>query len=112
MATFGGPQRGIEVRIMRLTLRRSAVLLLSLGCVLSATAAEATEKDVFTPAQRRLWSLQKVTHPAPPTVRAKDWVATPVDAVILSRLEAKGLKPSQQADKVTLLRRVSLDLIG
>ena len=97
---------------MRLTLRRSAVLMLSLGCALSVRAAESTEKDAFTPSQRRLWSLQKVAHPTPPAVKAKDWVATPVDAFILSKLESKGLKPSEQADKVTLLRRVTLDLVG
>src|SRR5262245_34568406 len=96
---------------MRLIVRSSAVLALSLGCVLLAGAAEL-EKDVFTAAQRRLWSLQKVVRPSVPVVKAKDWVRTPVDAFILSKLEEKGLSPSKQADRVTLLRRLSLDVIG
>jgi hypothetical protein len=39
-------------------------------------------------------------------------VRNPIDAFILSQLEAKGLRPSAPADRVTLLRRVTLDLVG
>jgi hypothetical protein len=47
-----------------------------------------------------------------PSVRAKDWARTPIDRFILARLEAEGLSPSREADPVTLLRRLSLDLVG
>ena len=40
------------------------------------------------------------------------WCRTPIDRFILARLEAEGLKPSPEADKVTLIRRLSLDVIG
>jgi hypothetical protein len=42
----------------------------------------------------------------------KHWARNPIDAFVLARLEAAGLTPSPQADRYTLLRRVSLDLIG
>jgi len=45
-------------------------------------------------------------------VKNKNWVRTPIDNFVLARLEKEGLKPSPEADKVTLLRRLSLDLIG
>src|SRR5207249_113533 len=49
--------------------------------------------------------------PLPP-VKDPAWAANPVDAFILARLEREGLRPSPRADRVTLLRRVTLDLTG
>jgi len=49
--------------------------------------------------------------PAPRT-RDSRWVRNPIDAFILSSLEAKNIQPSVEADKRMLLRRLSLDLIG
>jgi hypothetical protein len=47
-----------------------------------------------------------------PHVRQADWPRNAIDYFVLARLEAAGLKPSPQADKATLVRRVYLDLIG
>ena len=47
-----------------------------------------------------------------PKVRQVDWPANAIDYFVLSRLEEEGLEPSPQAEKVKLLRRLSLDLIG
>src|ERR1700724_1403014 len=47
-----------------------------------------------------------------PAVKNKNWVASPIDAFVLARLEARGLAPSAPADKRRLLRRVTADLIG
>ena len=52
----------------------------------------------------------KPTRPAVPAVEGP--VRNPIDAFVLARLAKEGLKPSQEADKVTLIRRVSLDLLG
>jgi hypothetical protein len=97
---------------MRVVNCGAAILAMSLGAVLAAPAAESSEKSEFTPAQRQLWSFQKVVRPADPPVKAREWVRTPVDAFVLNKLEAKGLKPSKAADRVTLIRRASLDLLG
>ncbi|HTG45394.1 MAG TPA: DUF1549 and DUF1553 domain-containing protein, partial [Verrucomicrobiae bacterium] len=47
----------------------------------------------------------------PPTKKS-DWIRTPIDGFVLARLEKEGLTPSPEADRVTLIRRLSLDLIG
>src|SRR5437868_5544961 len=65
----------------------------------------------FTEA-RKFWSFQPVADPPVPSVKRKDWVRSPVDAFILSKLESAGLEPAPPADKETLIRRVTYDLIG
>ncbi|MFN7948785.1 MAG: PSD1 and planctomycete cytochrome C domain-containing protein [Blastocatellia bacterium] len=50
--------------------------------------------------------------PALPEVRNKAWARNPIDRFILARLERENLAPSSEADRVTLLRRLSLDLTG
>ena len=61
---------------------------------------------------KELWSLRPVVDRAPPVVEHSDRVFSPVDAFILARLEARKLEPSPIADKRTLIRRASFDLIG
>jgi mono/diheme cytochrome c family protein len=58
------------------------------------------------------WSFQPVVRPEIPAVQNAGWVRNPIDAFVLARLEREGLAPSPEADKVTLIRRLSLDLIG
>ncbi len=58
------------------------------------------------------WSFLPPARPALPTVRDRSWPRNAVDYFILSRLEREGLKPSPEADRATLIRRVSLDLLG
>src|SRR6267143_1020931 len=58
------------------------------------------------------WAFDPPKRPAIPEVKDKTWPKNPVDYFTLARLEAQGLKPSEEADRATLLRRVSLDLAG
>jgi hypothetical protein len=58
------------------------------------------------------WSLLAPERPVPPTVQDAAWVKNPIDAFILAKLEAAGLKPAPEADRRTLARRLSLDLTG
>jgi hypothetical protein len=58
------------------------------------------------------WSFQKIQRTAAPAVRNRSWGRNPVDNFILARLEREGIAPSPEASKLTLLRRVSLDLTG
>src|SRR6218665_177451 len=47
-----------------------------------------------------------------PDVKEKSWIKNDIDRFVLARLEKEGLKPSPEADKETLIRRVSFDLTG
>ena len=58
------------------------------------------------------WSFVAPKRPPVPEVKNKAWVRNPIDNFVLARLDAEGLKPSEEADRATLLRRVSFDLTG
>jgi Protein of unknown function (DUF1553)/Protein of unknown function (DUF1549)/Planctomycete cytochrome C len=58
------------------------------------------------------WAFLRPERPALPAVRDRSWVRNEIDAFVLARLEQAGLKPSPEADRTTLIRRLSLDLIG
>ncbi len=58
------------------------------------------------------WAFKPVQRPAIPVVQGASWVRNPIDAFVLARLEKEALAPSPEADRTTLLRRLSLDLIG
>ena len=58
------------------------------------------------------WSFQPVRNPPEPPVRRPEWVRNPIDRFILARLEEQDLQPSPEAAPATLLRRLSLDLVG
>ena len=58
------------------------------------------------------WAFKAPVKPVPRAVKGQKWVRGDVDRFILSDLEKEGLKPSPETDRVTLLRRVYLDLIG
>ncbi|MBI1789134.1 MAG: DUF1549 domain-containing protein, partial [Acidobacteria bacterium] len=58
------------------------------------------------------WSFMTPQRPALPKVRVQEWVRNSIDAFILARLEAERMAPSPEADRRTLIRRLSFDLIG
>ena len=58
------------------------------------------------------WAFQKPALPPLPPVQKPDWAINPIDRFILARLEKESLAPSPEADRVTLIRRVTFDLTG
>ncbi len=58
------------------------------------------------------WSFSPPVRPAAPAVRNTSWVRNPIDNFVLARLERENLKPSPEADRARLFRRVSFDLTG
>jgi mono/diheme cytochrome c family protein len=70
----------------------------------------ADEKADVAPADH--WAFKAPERPRVPVVNNKAWIRNGIDAFILARLEKKGIGPSPAADKVTLVRRVYLDLLG
>lgn len=72
------------------------------------------EVEAFDLAARRAehWCWQPVVAQEPPAVRDAGWVRNDIDRFILAKLEEAGLTPSAEADRVTLIRRLTFDLIG
>jgi mono/diheme cytochrome c family protein len=58
------------------------------------------------------WAYVPPARPELPAVKQTQWVRNPIDRFILARLEREGMTPSPEADKTTLLRRLSYDLTG
>ena len=77
-----------------------------------ADAKTADHAAATLAAWRQHWAAQPIRPQTLPAVRNSAWVASPVDAFILARLEQNGLAPSPPADRRTLLRRATFDLIG
>lgn len=86
----------------------------------------AATKKSLTPEQKSLlkrwieqgaeyqphWSFLPPVRPQIPAVNNQSWVKNPIDAFVLAKLEAVGLRPAPEADRRTLARRLSLDLVG
>lgn len=62
--------------------------------------------------QAKHWSFVAPVRPTVPSVKRANWVRNPIDSFVLAEIEKKGLAPSPEADRQTLIRRVSLDLTG
>ena len=77
----------------------------------SATPADKSHPP-FTDTQRAFWAFQPVKPGEIPSVRATSWARSPIDRFLLAALENQGLAPAAAADRRTLLRRATLDLIG
>lgn len=58
------------------------------------------------------WAFQPMQRPTPPSVNDAAWPANEVDQFVLAKLEAEGMTPAPVADRLTLIRRASFDLIG
>ncbi len=58
------------------------------------------------------WAFQPLSRPDLPAVRQASWPRNAIDWFLLARLETEGIDPSPEADRATLIRRLSLDLLG
>ena len=77
----------------------------------TVVATRAAEAFDYGPG-REHWAFRRVEDPALPEVENEAWVSRDLDRFILSRLEERGLAPVAPADRRTLLRRATFDLIG
>ncbi|HYW70225.1 MAG TPA: DUF1549 domain-containing protein, partial [Pyrinomonadaceae bacterium] len=73
--------------------------------------AKLAERPI-TPEERGFWAFRPPRKTNPPRVTQPGWGDNPVDAFLLAKMKAKGLKPSPRADRRTLIRRAYLDLTG
>jgi hypothetical protein len=74
--------------------------------------AAAPKSGFDLQARARHWSFQPLHRPAMPAVHNVAWTHNPIDRFILAKLEAQGISPAPAADRRTLIRRVTYDLIG
>jgi hypothetical protein len=89
--------------------------LIATSLLLAAATGPVAPLGKYTPAERRHWSFQPRMHPAVPafsTAVDKAWTKSPVDAFVLARMRKEGLTHAVQADRATLIRRVTFDLTG
>ena len=75
-------------------------------------AVKQTPDVEFTEKEKSFWAFQPVVSPPLPPVRNSDWPRSPVDHFVLAKLEARGLRPAPRADRRTLIRRTTIDLLG
>lgn len=69
--------------------------------------------SIFGGKRLDLWSFQPIQKASPPAeFTSSTWVRNPIDAFTLANLKASGLQPAQEADRRTLIRRVTFDLTG
>ncbi len=86
---------------------------LSAGSGLSKEQIETLRQWIAEGAKwEKHWSLIPPVRAPLPTVKLKTWAKSPIDDYVLARLEKEELRPAPEADPVTLIRRVSLDLTG
>jgi hypothetical protein len=85
-----------------MTPTRPPLLALLLVAILAADALGA----------EKLWAFGPLANSPPPTVTRKTWVKNPIDQFILAQLDSKTLQPAPEADRATLIRRLTFDLHG
>ncbi len=93
-------------------MRRVCILILILAAPLSVATADDYIDPEITPAEKAHWAFRTVVRPALPSLRDQKWVRTPADVFIQHKLEAARLTPAPVADRLTLCRRLYLDLLG
>jgi hypothetical protein len=80
--------------------------------LLALLGATAWPEESASPAKRDHWAFKPAVRTTVPAVQDRSWPRNPIDNFVLSRLETERLAPSPAADRVTLIRRLSFDLIG
>src|SRR5437868_41812 len=97
------------------TLRRLSSFCLASVLMAAPEVTDTAPLGTFTPVERRHWAFQPrkdVTPPVFTDAAAKAWIRTPIDAFVLAGLRKAELTPAAEADRATLIRRVTYNLHG
>src|SRR5580658_9684729 len=89
-----------------------AVTLIVVQSLAAQAAADAKPAGTNQAPAPRHWAFIAPVKSPLPRVQDQKWAHDPIDRFILAKLESEKLKPSPEADRITLLRRLSLDLVG
>ena len=99
------PPRGAPLTLEQIGLLRAWI---DQGAVWPETAAVAQKAS----GKQNHWAFKAPVRPPVPALDKKKWARNPIDQFILAKLEKENLHPSPEADRVTLIRRVTLDITG
>src|SRR5437773_11341213 len=77
-----------------------------------AKAPDNERLESVTTGKTKHWAFQPITRPPQPSVNNLAWVRNPIDRFISVRLEKEKIAPSPEGDRITLIRRLFLDLLG
>lgn len=99
------PPRGPRVSVDEVALLKSWI---GAGAPFDGDATTAST----APTKPAFWSFAAPVQSTPPTPEQTGWVRNPIDNFVLQTMKSKGLTPSPEADRNTLIRRLSLDLRG
>src|SRR5262245_60365222 len=108
----GGKLKPDEIDTLVEWIRAGAPWPASAATATAATVKPASKPYVITAEQRAFWSFQPIRKVALPAVSHGDWPKSDIDRFVLARLEKDGIAPVAAADKLTLIRRATLDLTG
>lgn len=75
-------------------------------------SAPLRDSDRFSDDDRRWWAIQPVVRPDVPKFADNGWSRNAIDPFVVRKLAENGMKPALEADRIALIRRVTLDLIG
>jgi hypothetical protein len=89
-----------------------AVWLTPAVLLAAAWPLPAGDEYPIPPIKRDHWAWKPPVRPPVPAVKDPTWIENPIDAFILARLDAAGLRPAARASREQLIRRVTFDLIG
>lgn len=116
MNYFGMPKQTEQLTYEAPGFADSGALLFCMKWVLAAFvcchAGISNGSGIESEAHDPMWAFQAVQDPEAPAVQDQEWPQQPLDYFILSRLEAAGMQPAKKADRRTLIRRLSFDLLG
>jgi len=96
----------------RLSMREITLLRAWIDGGAAIPAQETASGAASAPRATTHWAFQPIRRPTEPNVKNASWCRNAIDRFILSRLEKHGIAPAPEADRVTLLRRLALDLTG
>jgi len=101
------PPTSAEVEVVRKWIEEGAP-----AAPKQVVVAEDAKDPLASDEDRKFWAFQSPKRPRIPAVNNQKLVRTPLDAFLLQKLEAKNLSFSPPAERLTLMRRAYLDLIG
>ena len=113
------PGHAADSKLIQMISGTTGKIMPPIGAKLSAeqidTLSRWIDEGAAWPAsasRARHWAWDPPKRPEAPSVKRADWASNDIDKFVLARLEKENIAPSPDADKLTLLRRVSLDLTG